>query len=99
MPNLPELILLRIPQRVGPHYRDFGNLLLNDKTGAIVECLVHQMHGDVEQIVMGILLRWLKTPEDTTWNYLIRVLRDIQLNALAAEIEANITGIYCYSKI
>ena len=108
-PTLSELIFLRIPHRVSPHYRVFGNLLLNDDTGAIVQTVVESQmtgeslpYGGVKQIAMWILVRWLQISEDATWNYLMRVLRACQLDALAAEIEAKITGIYyiyCYSKI
>ena len=93
-PTLLELVRLRIPQRVCPHYHAFGNILLNDETGGIVETVIKREMHNSERIVMEILRIWFQTSDDVTWDYLIRVLRDIDQSVLAAEIEAKITGIY-----
>ena len=98
-PTIPELRRHRIPERVGSHHRAFGIILLHDDTGAIVSGVAHSHGYNLEDIVVEFLWRWLQTSEDVTWDYLIRVLRACQLSALAAEIEAKITGIYCYSKM
>ena len=88
-PTLPELLRLKVPERVGTKYQEFGIFLLNDTTGSKVESLKHQHMGDPSRITMGILQEWLEGRGlPVSWGTLIQTLRDIQLNLLAEEVAA-----------
>ena len=95
-PTLIECIRFRgrhtrinIPERIGTRYTSFGILLLEDVTGSRVESLIHKHQGDSEQINRMILQEWIagNGRHPVTWKTLVDVLRDIDLNALAAEIK------------
>ena len=94
-PTLIECIRLRgrhrriqIPSEIGTRYTRFGILLLEDKTGSRVKTLIHKHQSDSEQISTEILQEWIagNGRHPVTWKTLVDVLRDIDLNALAAEI-------------
>ena len=81
--------VINIPQKIGTKYRPFGILLLEDDDGDLVEAIVHdEMPNGVLNINLTILRKWLKgTGKPPTWASLIEVLRDIDLKALASDIE------------
>ena len=96
-PTLIECIRFRgrerrinIPQEIGVKYYQFGVLLLEDDTGARINALTHKHMNDAEQINMEVLQQWIndKGKQPVTWKTLTEVLRDIELNTLAGEIEA-----------
>ena len=95
IPSLPELLRFQgekekfsIPERIGTN-SDFGILLLDDKTGAVVDSIVGENRGNAKNINMAILKRWLqgKGRQPVTWRTLIDVLQDADLNILAKDIE------------
>ena len=56
----------------------------------MVDAIVHSMHQqDTEQINVKIFHKWLNGMglQPVTWETLVQVLKDIQLNELAKEIE------------
>ena len=87
-PTLPQLLRLKIPQRVGAKYATFGILLLNDTVGSRLESLKLMCLGNPEDIAQQILKEWLegKGLEPVTWVTLIKTLRDSDLSALADEV-------------
>ena len=87
-PTLPQLLRLKIPQRVGANYFTFGILLLNDTVGSRVESLEIGCQGKPEKIVQKILQEWLEGRglEPVMWETLIKTLRDSDLSALADEV-------------
>ena len=84
---------VRIIERIGVHYHHLSILLLNDATGAITAA-IEAMYRDQNRITEAILQKWLegtgRAPQ--TWATLITVLREIELNVLAKEIEDNMLG-------
>ena len=54
-PTLPQLMRLKIPEKVGAKYRKFGTLLLNDKTGCLVDITEKSCHYQPDDIVTSIL--------------------------------------------
>ena len=81
---------INIAARIGDKYWKFGIFLLDDKHGDVVDAIVHSMHQqDTEQINVKILQKWLNGmgQQPVTWETLVQVLKDIQLNELAKEIE------------
>ena len=52
--------------------------------------MARKHHYDAEQINMEILQEWLagRGKQPVTWATLVEILRDIELTALASEIEA-----------
>ena len=77
---MPSLLStkLNIAAQVGVNYTKFGILLLEDKTGAIVEALEME-HRGAERINTAILSQWLqgKGLMPVTWSTLISVLQGI----------------------
>ena len=89
-PTLPQLMRLKIPEKVGAKYRKFGTLLLNDKTGCLVDITEKSCHYQPDDIVTSILRKWLQEgPTPVTWSNLIQVLRDCCLQGLAQYVEHN----------
>ena len=87
-PTLPQLLRLKIPQRVGSHYSTFGILLLNDANGSKVLALRKSCNGDVDDIILRILQEWLEGRglEPVSWETLVQTLRDSDLSPLANEV-------------
>ena len=87
-PTLPQLLRLKIPQRVGANYSTFGILLLDDAVGGRVECLEEECNKKADKVVRKILQEWLEGRglEPVTWETLIKTLRDSDLSALADEV-------------
>ena len=83
-PTLPQLMRLKIPEKVGGRYRKFGILLLDDDTGNLVEIAEKSCHYQPDDIVTSILSKWLQEePTPVTWDTLTNVLRDCGLQTLA----------------
>ena len=83
-PTLPQLMRLKIPEKVGGNYREFGTLLLKDDTGCLVDIARESCHYQADDIVTSILRKWLQEgPTPVTWDNLIQVLRDCGLQTLA----------------
>ena len=63
--------------------------LLNDDNCDIVAILKEKYHDDPEEIVKAVYKKWIdgtgRTP--VSWQTLVGVMRDIELNSLAEEIE------------
>ena len=57
--TLPQLVRLKIPEKIGGHYREFGTLLLDDDTGDLVDIAEKSCHYQSEEIVTRILCKWL----------------------------------------
>ena len=75
-PTLPELEKADVLQVVGVKYRSFGIHLLDDKTGAKVEIIVHDMQK-AEDITIKILTDWIRGEgKPCTWETLILTLKD-----------------------
>ena len=64
--------------------------LLNDPNGTKVTNMEHKHRGDPERINTEILKEWAtgREKKPVTWKTLIEALHDIELGALASEIEA-----------
>ena len=83
-PTLPQLMRLKIPEKVGRNYRKFGTLLLNDDIGSQVDIAEKSCHYQPDDIVTTILRKWLQEgPTPVTWDNLTKVLRDCGLQTLA----------------
>ena len=87
-PTLPELLLLKIPQKVGPNYKMFGTFLLNDTMGNRVANIELSSLGKPEGIVWEILRQWVGgSGAPPTWDTLVKTLTDCELNVLAREVQ------------
>ncbi len=95
-PTMPELVRLKgerqlhnIFKEIGTRYSDFGTLLLEDNTGAVIQGLETRCGNDSVRINREILSGWLQGEgkKPVTWATLIGVLRDINMDTLAEDIE------------
>ena len=79
---------INIPQEISTKYRTFGINLLNDRTGAIVDGIVHKHREDPLQINIDILQRWIRGEgrKPVSWETLTDCLRDTGLSELADDI-------------
>ena len=96
-PTLIECIRFRgrerrinIPQEIGIKYSDFGLFLLEDENRQRVKSIAQEYMNKAEEINKEILEQWItgRGKRPVTWKTLTQVLRDIELTALAEEIEA-----------
>ena len=81
---------MNIPVEISTKYVQFGTFLLDDRNGSRIKIMARKHHYDAEEINTEILQEWLtgKGKQPVTWTTLIEVLHDIELSALAGEIEA-----------
>ena len=98
-PTLNELLVLkgrdkesvRIIERIGDRYYEFGTYLLSDDHGALLKTIAANTNGNVEAINREILTRWINGQgvKDVTWRVLVHALRvGPKLNTLADDIVA-----------
>ena len=98
-PTLNELLVLkgrdkesvRIIERIGDRYYEFGTYLLSDDHGALLKTIAANANGNVEAINREILTRWINGQgvKDVTWRALVHALRvGPKLNTLANDIVA-----------
>ena len=101
-PTLPQLIDfptsadgegLNITKEIGADYNMFGVLLLNDKCGATISALERQHQNRATSINLEILQQWIRGSgrKPVTWETLVKVLRQIELNILADKIESSLS--------
>ena len=94
-PSMPELLHLKVPERVGQEYFKFGVLLLNDGDGSKMD----DIKGSDNTMRM-ILKEWLRGQgESVTWKTLIDTLRACKLSSLATDVEARMNGKPLYTHI
>ena len=85
---MPELLRLKVPQRVGANYLMFGIVLLDDRIGSLLDYIDDYCHGNSERITLKILQEWLMGKGlPVTWESLVQTLRDIDLTVLADQIQ------------
>ena len=79
---------INIPQDIGPNYYRFGLYLLDDHNGTRVKN-IERDYREIERINTEILQEWVsgRGKKPVSWETLTEVLRDIELCALASEIE------------
>jgi len=78
---------INIPQRIGTKWYDFGIFLLKDDDAAIVDSIAREQRDRSEQINKDILKQWIQGEgQPVTWETLVGVLRDVELNELANDI-------------
>lgn len=102
-PTLNELLVLkgrdkevRIIERIGNRYYEFGTYLLRDNHGAVLKTIEVNANGNVEAINREILTRWINGQgiKDINWKTLVQALRDgPKLNTLADDIVAALEAI------
>ena len=80
---------INIPQEIGSNYYYFGLRLLNDRNETRIRNLELEYRQNAERINTEILQEWAtgRGKKPVSWETLTTVLRDIELDALASEIE------------
>ena len=80
---------LSIIQRTGTRYTKLAMFLLDDDNCEIVDSLMEKYRDDPEKIVTAVYKKWISGTgrKPVTWQTLLDVLREIELNSLAEEIE------------
>ena len=80
---------INIPQEIGVKYLDFGLFLLEDHNRQRTKSIAHKHMNDAEEINKEVLEQWTtgRGKHPVTWKTLTEVLYDIELSALAGEIE------------
>ena len=97
-PSLDELLsfpasqgrAINIPEEIGTKYNTFGILLLKDRTGAMVDGIVHKHLKDSLQINIDIVKKWVRGEtgkQPVSWRTLIICLRDSGMSTLADDIQ------------
>ena len=78
---------IRILKESAVNFKDIGTFLLGDDTGAIVSAIAKTALGDQVEAVRMIYVQWIQEDEDHSWKKLIQCFRDVELNALARDLE------------
>ena len=85
LPALHLLLGFGIPETIGDDYYKFGYMLLQDGDGTKTDAIIDAAKGNP---CIKILQRWLQgAGRPVTWVTLIQVLRDLNLNTKAEELE------------
>ena len=81
---------IKLPQEIGTKYKPFGTLLLEDRTGERVNAISLRHMNNAEKVNVTILEEWIagRGKYPVTWKTLTEILKDLELNVLAGEIEA-----------
>lgn len=78
-------------QRIGTKYKPrLGNILLKSYDGQRLKSIEMTHHGDVEQVVYDIFQKWCTEEGDCSWEKLIQILKDSDLNTLATNIDESL---------
>ena len=87
-PSLPKCLKLKIPQKVGANFLQFGILLLDDEDCTLVDAIREECNKKCEEIVRRILVEWVRgRGRVLTWKSLTDTLRDCDLHFLADNID------------
>lgn len=80
---------INIPQEIGVNYSQFGIFILDDPNGTRAHNMEYEYRGNAERINTEILREWAagRGKQPVSWEILTEVLRDIELDTLASEIE------------
>ena len=81
--------IVNIIQKTSTSYSQLGMHLLDDDNCEIIDVLKEKCHHDPVEIITAVYKKWISGTgkKPTTWQTLIGVLREIELNSLADEIE------------
>ena len=87
-PNLPQLLKIDFPSRVGPKISAFGTFLLQDSLGNKMANIRKRVREDPEEMAMEVLREWLAGKGvKVSWESLIATLRDSKLKLMADQIQ------------
>ena len=80
-------------EAIGDQWHMVGIVLLDDESGAIVDCITDEFRGKAQNINLEILKRWIRGEgiRDRSWRALIGVLRSVHRIALADSVEEALT--------
>ena len=78
---------IRILERSSVKYEDIGIILLKSTDGAIVSAIRRITLNNPIEAARMVYQRWIEENEDHSWKTLIRCFREVELNALAADVE------------
>ena len=81
---------IRIIKTISPRWRDVGDLLEFDTTGAQVNIIhANNVSQGVESCCRAMFQHWLEGngTQPASWSTLLEVLRDSDFNNLAAQLE------------
>ena len=80
---------IKVHEQIGIKYYELGAFLLDDDNGVKVATMARKHSNDADGINKEILSNWLQGlgKQPVTWSILIGVLKDIDLNSLANDIE------------
>ena len=80
---------ISIIKQVAPHWTDFALGLDFDPTGTTIQTIEKKRLYDPEACCKEMMEMWLegKGRQPATWELLVEILRDCDLNVLAKEVE------------
>ena len=88
--SLPKLYKYEVPEKVGAQYAKFGEILLNDGDGTLIEAMEVDYQGKCEHIVCKALTQWIRRRgKPVIWTALIETLQDYKLITFANHIREN----------
>ncbi|CAI8031733.1 hypothetical protein GBAR_LOCUS17993 [Geodia barretti] len=91
---------INILTRIGVHYNVFGPFLLNDNDGSVTDALKETWMRDSHAINQEISKQWLqgKGKWPVTWATFLSVLKNMDMKALAFDIESSLRSLSLWGK-
>lgn len=82
---------IKVHEQIGIKYYELGVFLLDDRNGVEVQAIALKHSNNADGINKEILSKWLQGmgKQPVTWRTLIEVLRYVDLNSLANDIESS----------
>lgn len=89
---MPDLLRLKLHERICENMRAFGILLLNDDTGSRMDTITTNHAPRSDSIVaITILKQWIQGKGvAVTWESLVKVLKDADLSNVAEQIQIQV---------
>ena len=87
-PTIKSLIKYR--GKLALHWRDLGIQLLQEKDINRLNIIKENHPTDIERCCDEMIKRWLDVDTEASWDKLIHALKQIEQNALAAEIKQDV---------
>ena len=95
-PTITSLSKYRV--KIALHWRELGIRLLQEKDINKLNIIKENHPSNIERCCDEMIKHWLDVDTEASWDKLIRALKQIEQNALAAEIKQDVVkGILQYS--
>lgn len=80
-------LLIHVIPSVATKWYELGVLLLNDTSTSVLDIIKADSKNDTTACCRNMFNKWLSTDKLASWDKLIKILKMIQLNTVASNVE------------